>query len=350
MSQLVTGEAVALDLRPAALPSRLVAGAIDAAAQFGVFFLLSIPLGALGSAGSSALTAALAIVVVLGVLAGYPIAFESLWRGRTPGKAAMGLRVVRDDGGPIGFRQALVRGLSGAFLERFGVTLFSGAVISMLLNKRSKRIGDLLAGTLVLQERVPARGGTVAMMPPPLVAWAGDLELSGLSDELALSVRSFLARSRELTDAAREQLGSRLVTAVSAVVTPPAPPGTPGWAYLSAVLAERRRREEARLGIVRPTYGASPWAGSAPVYGGVPPGYGAPPGYSTPPGYSSHPDDGPPPRYGPPPGYGPPPRYGAPPSSGPPPSGPAPASAGPPGPGEQPPVQAPRSGGFAAPG
>ncbi len=275
MSQLVTGEAVALDLRPAALPSRLVAGAIDASAQVGIFFLLSIPLGALGSVSSSALTAALAIVVLVGVLAGYPIAFESLWRGRTPGKAAMGLRVVRDDGGPIGFRQALVRGLSGAFLERFGITLFAGAVISMLLSARSKRIGDLLAGTLVLQERVPARGGAVAMMPPPLAAWAADLELSGLPDELALSVRSFLSRSGELTKTSREQIGSRLVAAVAAVVTPPAPPGTPGWAYLSAVLAERRRREEARLGIVRPSYGPAQSTGGTSA--SEQPGPGVPP-------------------------------------------------------------------------
>jgi hypothetical protein len=160
----------------------------------------------------------------------------------------MGLRVVRDDGGPIGFRQALVRGLAGAFLERPGITLFVAGVVTSLLNSTGKRLGDLLAGTVVLQERVPARGGTVAQMPPQLAGWAAGLDLSGLPDDLALQARQFLSRSSELTPEARDQLGGRLVAAVSDAVQPPPPPGTPGWAVLSAVLAERRRREEVRLG------------------------------------------------------------------------------------------------------
>ena len=248
MSQLVTGEAVALDLRPARLPSRLVAGLIDLAVQSALLVTLEVLLRAAAPSVNNAVTASLQIVVVFVVLAGYPITSESLWRGRTPGKAAMGLRVVRDDGGPIGFRQALVRGLAGMFIERPGVTFFLGAVGCSLLNPASKRIGDVLAGTLVLQERVPVRGGVVAAMPPPLASWAAGLELAGLPDGLALSVRSFVARSAELTDAARENLGARLVSAVSSVISPPPPPETPGWAYLTAVLAERRRREELRLG------------------------------------------------------------------------------------------------------
>ena len=59
----------------------------------------------------------------------------------------------------------------------------------MLLNERNKRLGDLLAGTVVLQERVAARGGAVAEMPPPLAGWAAGLDLSRLPDGLALSAR-----------------------------------------------------------------------------------------------------------------------------------------------------------------
>lgn len=247
MSQLVTGEAVALDLRPAALPSRLVAGLIDATAQAGLLAVLLLLVGAVNQVASGAAIAALVVIVLLGVLAGYPILFETLWRGRTPGKAAMGLRVVRDDGGPVTFRQALVRGLTGMFVERPGVTLFAGAVVCSLLNSRSKRIGDVLAGTVVLRERVAVRGGAVAVMPPPLAAWAAEAHLAGLPDDLAASVRTFVARSPQLTDAAREELGSQLVAAVAAVVSPPPPPGTPGWAYLAAVLAERRSRAQDRL-------------------------------------------------------------------------------------------------------
>jgi len=140
---------------------------IDVAVQGTLLVILEALLRAAAPSVDNAVTASLQIVVVFAVLAGYPILCESLWRGRTPGKAAMGLRVVRDDGGPIGFRQALVRGLTAMFVERPGATFFLGAVVCSLLNPASKRIGDVLAGTLVLQERVPVRGGVVATMPPP---------------------------------------------------------------------------------------------------------------------------------------------------------------------------------------
>jgi hypothetical protein len=206
----------------------------------------------------------LTIVLLVLVTIGYPVGFEALLRGRTPGKMALGLRVVRDDGGPIGFRHALVRGFAGAFLERPGITFFAAGIITMLLNPRSKRLGDLLAGTVVLQERVAVRGGQVAVMPAQLTGWAAGCDLSGISDELALSTRQFLARSADLTDAAREELGGRLLAAVTAVIVPAPPPGTPGWAVLSAVLAERRRREQARLGT--PVPGAAPsHVGSLPT-------------------------------------------------------------------------------------
>lgn len=245
-AQLVTGEAVALDLRPAALPSRVVAGLVDLLGQALVLFAFGALAAASSLSISSAAAEALGIVLLVLVLIVYPVTFETLLRGRTPGKAAVGLRVVRDDGGPIGFRQAFTRGLAGAFLERPGITLFFGAVVTSLLNSQGKRIGDLLAGTVVVQERVAVRGGTVATMPPQLAGWAAQLDLSGLSTDLALSVRQFLSRADQLTPAAREDLGRRLTAAVTAAVGP-APEGAPGWAVLSAVLAERRRREEQRM-------------------------------------------------------------------------------------------------------
>ncbi len=251
MSVLVTGEAVALDLQPAALPSRVVAAAIDALGQLLVLGVVAVLATAASVELSDAAAAALGILVLVLTLIVYPVAFETLLRGRTPGKAAMGLRVVRDDGGPIGFRQALVRGLAGAFLERPGLSLFFAGVITSLLNPQGKRLGDLLGGTVVVRERVAVQGGSMATMPPALAGWAAGLDLSGVSTDLALSVRQFVSRADSLTPAAREELGGRLVGAVTAAVGP-APEGAPGWAVLSAVLAERRRREEQRL-AVRPS-------------------------------------------------------------------------------------------------
>ena len=246
MTRLVTGEAVALDLRPAAFPSRLLAAVVDALLQGALLLLLFVGVTLAGT-GSDAAGAAVTILVIVLVTIVYPVAFETALRGRTPGKAALGLRTVRDDGGPIGFRQALVRGLAGAFLERPGITFFFGALACSLLHPSGKRIGDLLAGTLVLRERVPSRGGTVASMPPALVGWAASLELSALPDDLALQARQFLARSSELTPAARDDLGARLVGAVLERTSPPPPADAPGWAVLTAVLAERTRRATQRL-------------------------------------------------------------------------------------------------------
>ncbi|MCW2715480.1 MAG: hypothetical protein JWN88_2527 [Frankiales bacterium] len=274
MSQLVTGEAVALDLRPAALPSRLIARLLDGLLQFGALVVLFGIATAVSVSVSDAAAQALSLLVLVAVLLVYPITFESLMRGRTPGKAAMGLRVVRDDGGPIGFRQALVRGLAN--LVEGPVTFFVPAVVVSLLNSHSKRVGDLLAGTVVLRERVAVRGGPVAAMPYQLVDWASQLDLGPLSDDLAVSVRQFIARSGSLTPAAREDLGGRLLRAVTDAVGPP-PAGTPGWAVLHAVLAERRRRDGLRL-ATGPA-GASPPAFPPATPGSVPlPGYGPPPG------------------------------------------------------------------------
>ena len=243
VAQLVTGEAVALDLREAALPSRVLAAFLDGLVQLAAFVLLSIVFSMVGASNQAAATAEI-IVMLVGIGLLYPVLSETLWKGKTLGKAALGLRVVRDDAGPIGFRQAFVRGLIGFIVERPGITFFSAGVISSLVSSRGKRLGDLAAGTVVIQERVTGTHGFYAVMPPPLAAWAQTLDLSRLPDDLALSVRSFLSRAAQMSDGSRADLGNRLTAAVAAVTAPPPPPGTPGWAYLTAVLAERRRRAE----------------------------------------------------------------------------------------------------------
>ncbi|MDQ6650587.1 MAG: RDD family protein [Actinomycetota bacterium] len=267
---IVTGEAVVLDLRVARLPSRALAAALDLGLE--LILLTASTLVVTGVTRDAAAGAAVQLSVLVVILVGYPVGLETLWRGRTLGKAALGLRVVRDDGGPIGFRQALVRGLTGVFLERPGISLFVIGVVCQLVSGRGKRLGDVLAGTVVLQERVAVRGGVVAVMPPQLAGWAATADLSRLPDDLALAARQFLGRSAELTAGAREDLGGRLSAALAERVSPPPPPGTPGWAYLSAVLAERRRRDERRMAAVpaRPPPAPDPEPDRAPATGQAP--------------------------------------------------------------------------------
>jgi hypothetical protein len=208
------------------------------------------------------------ITVIVLTLVGYPIIWETATRGRSPGKFALGLRVVSDDGGPERFRQALVRGL--ATIVDFWLFPFIGvpALISSLLSVKGKRLGDIFAGTFVIQQRLPARRApaTSLLAPPELVAWASGLEMSGLNDQTAAMARRYLSRLHELTPAARAELGERIAAAVRAQVSPPPPPGTPAPAYLAAVLAERHRREHARLmarPAAAPPAGTPAWAGPA---------------------------------------------------------------------------------------
>jgi uncharacterized RDD family membrane protein YckC len=238
---VVTGEAVLLDVRLAHWPSRMLAKLLDLIVQFILLFVVLLVVGRLFDGADDDTAAALSICIIVFIFVGYNVILETIWRGRTLGKAALGLRVVRDDGGPARFRHALVRGIMWP-LEGWGP-----ALIASILNNRGKRLGDLLAGTIVVSERVPGQTATPALMPPALAWWAATLDLSRFGDDLAMACRQFLARQNELNPAARDAMGGQLVASVLAVVTPPPPPGTPGWAYLSAVLAERRRREEQRM-------------------------------------------------------------------------------------------------------
>jgi uncharacterized RDD family membrane protein YckC len=210
----------------------------------------------------AAFLAILTVTLVL-VLVGYPTIFETLSRGKTLGKLAMGLRVVAEDGGPVRFRQALIRALAGLF-EIWTIILAPVALITSLASAKGKRLGDMFAGTYVIYERVPRRRNLApefAAVPPFLAEWAGQLELSGLPDQDAEAAGSYLRRFYDLQPAAREALGMQLAAAVAARVSPPPPPGTPPAAYLAAVLAVRRYREQARLAA----HDRGPATGGAPV-------------------------------------------------------------------------------------
>lgn len=263
MTGIVTGEAVVLDLPVARFPSRLLARILDTAIQLVLLLVMSAVVLAARTGGvDAAATAAISLTVSVLIIVGYPVIWETFTRGATPGKFALGLRVVSDDGGPERFRQALVRGLVA--VVEFWLLLGFPALICSLLSADSKRIGDFLAGTTVIQRRLPQQPPATAAfaVPPGLAAWAATLEMASLSDETAEMARQYLSRLWQLAPAAAGELGRRLAASVAAQVSPPPPAGVPAPDYLAAVLAERRRRAAARL------------AGQA----GVPPFPGAPPG------------------------------------------------------------------------
>ncbi|GII53314.1 hypothetical protein Pth03_17030 [Planotetraspora thailandica] len=276
MSEVVTGEAVILEVRVAQLPSRAVAFIIDWIVQtiilIGIVFLVTNA----SAITDDALSAGLAIFFSALVLVGYPVIFETVTRGRSLGKLALGLRVVSEDGGPERFRQALFRGLAG-LLELWAFTGAPALLIS-LLNEKGKRLGDIFAGTIVIGERGP-REAPPPPMPPQLARWAASLQLSQLPDELANTARRYLLRWHQLSPAMQHQMGIQIANQVSARVSPPPPPGVPPYSYLAAVLAERRRREEVRLAQTRGPavpYGQAPGMPQVSPYGGTAAYGGAP--------------------------------------------------------------------------
>jgi uncharacterized RDD family membrane protein YckC len=249
VTELVTGEAVILDVPVARFPSRMVAALLDMIVQLSVLAAVLIAMFLLISPGSGAVSAGLSVTAYALVVIGYTTAFETLSRGLTLGKMAFGLRVVSDDGSPERFRQALVRSLTG-LIEIWSLVGAPIGLLTSIFSAKGKRLGDMFAGTYVIQERAPRRARLAPMftvVPPPLLGWAQVAQTARLSDETAEAAGSYLRRFYELTDAARADLGQQLAAAVLAQVSPPPPPGTPPAAFLAAVLAIRRDREQARL-------------------------------------------------------------------------------------------------------
>jgi uncharacterized RDD family membrane protein YckC len=245
VSELVTGEAVALELRPARLPSRALAVLLDLVAAMAVYVAVTIVLVTSTASLDEAAQTALSIASFVLVLVGGPIAVETLSHGRSLGKMACGLRVVRDDGGPIRFRHALVRGLIGVIeiLMTFGIV----ACIASFVSARGRRLGDVFAGTLVVRERIPvARTGFVPPPPPWLTGRFSGLDLSAVPDGLWLAVRQYLTRMQQLDPQVGWSMAERLAADLAERTGAPVPHGVPPAAYLAAVVQERQAREARR--------------------------------------------------------------------------------------------------------
>ncbi|AKU16136.1 RDD family protein [Luteipulveratus mongoliensis] len=244
--ELITGEAVLLEIPPASLPGRLGSGAIDVLTNVTGLLLTLWAMVTLVFETSSANIQTLFLLDVIVWTVAVPVTVETLTRGRSLGKLAFRLRTVRDDGGPIVFRHALTRSLVG-FVELY---LFSGApaALAAMSTTRARRLGDLAAGTYVVREATHIKLGPPPLMPYALAGWAERADIATLPDGLALGIRQFLQRSAMLTPPARQSVGQGLLAQALPLVSPPPPAGTPAEAVLAAVLAERRRRDTARLG------------------------------------------------------------------------------------------------------
>lgn len=223
VTPLVTGDAVVLDLRPAGFATRAAALAIDAILQIIALIALGVLVSWIGRNLDPAITAAVSLAGTVLVLVGYPTVFETVSRGRSLGKMALGLRVVGTDGSPERFRQALGRALA-SFVEIW-MTTGVIALITSMINRDGRRVGDFVAGTMVVEERAGRRHEENVPMPPQLAGWATGVELSRLSPETVAAARQYVLRYGELAEHTRHEMGVRLANAVASQISPPPPPG-----------------------------------------------------------------------------------------------------------------------------
>lgn len=271
---IVTPEAVVLDFETAGIASRALARVLDALIQAAA--LLALVLLAINLPGTVAVV--VAIVGVAGIVLGYPILCETLTRGRSPGKAALGLRVVTVEGAPVSARHAFIRSALGIvdFLLPPG-GLF--ATVSALVSPRGQRFGDLVAGTIVLRERTATAPAMAVWFNPPagLEGYAQALDVTSVTDGQFAVVRSFLLRVHELAPEARSAMSLRLATPIAAAMHHQAPAGVaPELFLVSVAAAYQRRRSDAPL--PDPPTSATLPAPPPPVGATVDPGSYAPPG------------------------------------------------------------------------
>jgi len=194
--QVETPEGIDLPLRPAGLMVRALAFAIDLGLRGLIVGLLFIVLAFLGKLG-----AGLGSILLFVVSWWYMVLFEVLNQGRSPGKQWMGLRVVQDDGTPIGWSASLLRNLL-RFVDMLPFGYFLGA-ISCLQHPTFKRLGDLAAGTLVIYREQPLARPQLPAVQPRRPAFA-----LTLTEQRA--ILGFAERQGELSEARVKELAAIL--------------------------------------------------------------------------------------------------------------------------------------------
>jgi uncharacterized RDD family membrane protein YckC len=241
---VMTGEAVALELRPTGFALAAAGAAIDflvygVGGLLLISFAVLVPLSASSLGNDSATVSAFVSASLVLVLVVIPVAVELLSNGKSLGRLAVGARIVREDGGAIGFRHAFIRNLSG-LLEIYA-TVGGLAAIFGLLNGKSKRMGDFLAGTYSQYERVSRQPEPVFGVPVELYAWSVNADVARIPNRLAQRMTKFLRQAAQLTPSTREHIAHQLATEASVWVSP-VPAARPEL-FVAAVVALRRNRE-----------------------------------------------------------------------------------------------------------
>lgn len=239
--EVLSGEAVALDVQPIGFMLRAAGALIDMLIVFATLIawiflrLWLLDIGIL-TESTDRIANVLAVVFCFLVL---PVTVEVITRGRSVGKLAVGGRIVRIDGGAISFRHAFIRGLLGV-LEIY-MTFGGLAVLVGAFSARSQRLGDLVAGTYSQRVRTPRLVPVEPILPPALAGWAQIADVARMPDRLARRISQFLQTAPNMVPAARARVAQNLLADAAPFVSPM--PAAPAEMVLVGVTVLRRERE-----------------------------------------------------------------------------------------------------------
>jgi uncharacterized RDD family membrane protein YckC len=238
---ITTPEGVELSLTLAGVGSRFVAAALDALVEGSVLVAIYLLVFLTdGFGGGTSVAATIYAVAFFAVFWGYDVAFEVLASGRTPGKRWNGIRVVRTGGQPIGFLASATRNL--VRLIDFLPSFYLVGIVSILVTRRNQRLGDLVAGSVVVREE---RAGIVSpttrpVLPTALPDHLPGLDVSAVTAEEIATVRSFLERRHEIAPDARYQLAATMAGRLRPKVA--GAPELQGEEFLEAVVRSKSSR------------------------------------------------------------------------------------------------------------
>ncbi len=211
-----TPESVELEFTLAGIGNRALALLVDYVVWGCILFVFLVVWGVLASQLPNYIQSknlelwltAISIVLGFAIYVGYFVVFETLWHGQTPGKRYAKIRVIREDGQPAGVSQALLRSLLRPIDDFLSI-----GMLFIILGKREKRLGDWVAGTIVVQNDRPVVSATFqtsqqsTLLATELLATANISQL--LPDDFAV-IREYLQRRSLMETKARSDLSLQL--------------------------------------------------------------------------------------------------------------------------------------------
>lgn len=248
---ILTPEKVELTFRLAGLPSRICAFIVDIliilVVQSLILLLISTLSGAarLGAEAQTIWGSLFLYIFLVGFLA-YPFLFTVFMHGQTPAKMLMGMRVVMANGGPVTTQAAALRTML-LLVDILPSVSLVGA-LAMFFSERAQRVGDMVAGTIVITTKMPLRPGSergADIQTHPLEAYVGSV--SALNENDLRALRGFLDRYPELAPEARDRLYREIWTSIVSRVQFETPPGASPLTMLMAVASKLERDLATRL-------------------------------------------------------------------------------------------------------